>query len=80
MHGPDERGYGYIVAYQRLDKIDDVEAFKKTFLQRVLKFDRMRSQVHKFLGRYWFQALPEDLLMSQINTLMPTASDIHNEK
>jgi len=39
----DERGYANIVAFQRCAKIDDVDAFKSTLMQRALKFRRLRS-------------------------------------
>ena len=59
VFGPDERGIANIVAFQRCQKIDDVDAFKQTMLKRITKFSRFRSHVHKYLGRYWFKTIPE---------------------
>ena len=48
-----------MVAFQRCEKINDPESFKKTLIQRMTKFPRMRSHICKLLGKFWYKLMPE---------------------
>ena len=76
----DKRGRANIIAFQRCSKISDPAHFKKTFMQRASKFPRLRSHIEKHLGKFWFRHMPEADMQAQVATLMPTVTDVHNEK
>ena len=44
------------------------------------KFPRMRSHICKLLGKFWYKLMPEEDMVSQVASLMPTVTDVHTEK
>ena len=45
-----------------------------------MQFRRMKSRVVKFLGRVFFEDLPEDEIIRNINRCMVVKSGVHTEK
>ena len=51
----DHRNRLNIVAFHKWEKIKDVDSFRKTMLQRAMRYPRLRSRVIKMFGKFMFQ-------------------------
>ena len=56
----DDRNCLNIVAFQKYDKITDVDAFRNIMLQRACRFPRLKSKVVKLLGKYMFSPFTDE--------------------
>ena len=60
----DARNRLNIVAFHKWEKIKDVDSFRKTMLQRAMKYPRLRSTVIKMFGKFMFRQVPEQDVLS----------------
>ena len=76
----DHRNRFNIVAFHKYKKIQDVDHFRNTMLQRAMKYPRLKSTVVKFLGKFMFKQIPEQEVLSQVDKILPVIGGIHNEE
>ena len=71
---------GNMPCWGRLERVHDVDGFRKTIIERCLAFPRLKSKVQKFLGRHILVEYSDEEVLAEIDTLIPVAHGIHNEK
>ena len=71
---------GNLPCWGRMQRVHDVEGFRKVLLERCLAYPRLKSKVQKLLGRHIFVEYSDEDVMAQIDQLVPVAHGIHNEK